>query len=43
MFGFGEMIKGLKANPKTIVFTERAPAVRYLPQAAAHRQGAGDS
>ena len=22
MFGFGEMIKGLKANPKTIVFTE---------------------
>ena len=26
MFGFGEMIKGLKANPKTIVFTEGTDA-----------------
>ncbi|MCR5826384.1 MAG: phosphate acetyltransferase [Oscillospiraceae bacterium] len=26
MFGFGDMIKGLKANPKTIVFTEGTDA-----------------
>ena len=26
MFGFGEMIKGLKANPKPIVFTEGTDA-----------------